>query len=177
MTARQSATVFGVLAAALLSLPLGASAQPAPGVASKWRVEPAAGIWYRDLSGAAAGHQVGPVVSLHVSKQRGAADRLTASVGYHRLEDALELTTCSSATQCRTDSYDSETFYVTAGLAVIFGEATPPASAWASRPAWPGIVNLTTAVSAPPAFCSMNRSAMTGHLSFSSCRRSRPAVH
>jgi hypothetical protein len=120
-----------VLPAAVLSAPVGANAQQGPEVAGTWRVEPAVGIWRQgDRGGSATGRRVGQFVGVQVSQPRGAAARVTANVGYHRVADALQLRTFNSAGETRTDSYDAELLSFIASPMVA---PTPSASAACSR--------------------------------------------
>jgi hypothetical protein len=116
-TAHRSPVALGLLAVAVLGVPVGASAQEGPNAAGGWRVEPAVGIWRQGDRGSSTGRRVGQFVGLQVSRQRGWATRLTASAGYHRLDDAFKLTTFGPTGQSRTDVYDAELLSVTAGAA------------------------------------------------------------
>jgi hypothetical protein len=110
----------------MLAIPLAAGAQGGADVARRWRIEPAVGIWYQHDDGSTR-RQVGQLVRLQVSRQRGAASRLTASAVYHRLDDAREQRISNPAGESRTDVYDMEIISVTAGAARDVGQGSAAA--------------------------------------------------
>ena len=107
-TSRRSLGTISLLAA-VLALPVPAWGQ--------WRVEPAVGMWRQEDRGQYTGRRVGQFVALQLSQQRGAGARITASAGYHRLDDALEVLVVNVTGQSRTDVYDAEIVSVLAGAA------------------------------------------------------------
>ncbi|MDQ3997346.1 MAG: hypothetical protein M3303_10050 [Gemmatimonadota bacterium] len=119
----------GVLAAAVLFTPVPARAQQESNDAGRWRVEPTVGLWRQLDRGAAAGRRVGPFVGLQVSQQRGRSARVTASAGYHRLDDALEIEVTDFSGQSRTDVYDAEIVSVTVGATGDVGQGDAAAVA------------------------------------------------
>jgi hypothetical protein len=136
--ARRSTAAVGLLAAAALFVPVAARAQQESSDAGRWRVEPTVGIWRQLDRGAPAGRRVGPFVGLQVSQQRGRASRVTASAGYHRLDDALEIEVTDVSGQSRTDVYDAEIVSVTFGAAgdVWQGDAAAVAVGFEAGAGW-----------------------------------------
>ncbi len=112
----RSLAVFGVLAA-LLGLPVAASAQQAPAGGGAWRIEPTAGVWHQGDRGQRTPRDIGPVLALTVSQQRGTTARITLTAGYHRLDDAFEVDAFGLNGERRTYTYDREIVAVTAGTA------------------------------------------------------------
>ena len=138
MPARWSTAAVGVLAAAAFLVPVAARAQQESNDVGRWRVEPAVGIWRQLDRGAAAGRRVGPFVGLQVSHERGHSARVTASAGYHRLDDALEIVVTDLSGQSRTDVYDAEIVSVTVGAAgdVWQGDAAAVAVGFEAGAGW-----------------------------------------
>lgn len=105
--------------AALLVTGPAARAQQGASTVGTWRIEPMVGVWHQGAedAGAAMRHlrEAGPVLGLAVSQQRGAVVRLSASVGYHRIDDASEMTLYGPTGQPRTYTYDREIISLTAG--------------------------------------------------------------
>jgi hypothetical protein len=124
---RRFPVAIAAVVAAMLGIPLAAGAQPGADVARRWRIEPAVGIWYQHDDGVSTRRQVGQLVRLQVSRQRGAASRLTASAVYHRLDDAREQRISNPAGESRTDVYDMEIISVTAGAARDVGQGSAAA--------------------------------------------------
>ena len=81
-----------------------------------WRVQPTAGLWVQEDRGVSTANRLGQFAGLEVSRQHGARTRLTASTGYYRIGDALEVMTTGQG-QPRTEVYDVELVPVSAGIA------------------------------------------------------------
>jgi hypothetical protein len=135
---RWSPVAVGVLVAAMVSIPVAVRAQDGASGARRWRIEPAVGVWHRSSGGPSTGRQVGQFVRLQVSRQRGAHVRLTASAGYHRLDDAIEDVVVNGSGQSRTDFYDAEIIAVTGGAArdLWQGRATAVSIGFEAGPSW-----------------------------------------
>jgi hypothetical protein len=104
------------MVAVTLFLPDAADAQRAS-TAGSWRIEPSVGIWHQDDNGPATGRRIGPLIGLRLSQQRSAYTRLTASAGFHRIDDAVEYTTVDVSGNSRNDIYDKEIASLTVGAA------------------------------------------------------------
>jgi hypothetical protein len=132
-TAHSLALVVAVMVAA----PISSSAQDTGGVAYPWRVASVLGAWLQDYETGTRRH-VGPFVSLHVSRQVGVVVRLTASVAYHRLEDAREITLYDATGGSRTDVYDRDFISATAGVAADLwqGRAAGITVGFEAGPGW-----------------------------------------
>ena len=107
--------VAAALAAALAS-PAIADAQQDIGSSSAWRIEPTVGIWRQNYRGPATDRRFGQFFGLGFSRQSAARTHLTASLGYYRLGEALEVLSTSQG-QPRTEVYDSELLPISAGVA------------------------------------------------------------
>jgi hypothetical protein len=107
---------FASALTAALGSPAIASAQQDIRSASAWRIEPTVGIWRQHDRGPATDRRVGQFFGLGFSRQSGARAQLTASLGYYRLGEALEVLSTAQG-QPRTEVYDSELLPVTAGAA------------------------------------------------------------
>ena len=114
-TALARVAVTAALAAALSS-PVVAGAQQDIGSTSAWHIEPAVGVWRQPDRGPATDRRIGQFFGLGFSRQFGARTQLTASLGYYRLGEALEVLTTGQG-QPRTEVYDSELLPISAGVA------------------------------------------------------------
>jgi hypothetical protein len=114
--AHRSPAVLGVLVT-LLGLPMTAGAQQAPAAAGTWRIEPTVGVWHQGDRGQRTPREVGPAFALTLSRQRGPGVRVTATAGYHRLDDAYEYQAFGLNGETRTYTYDREIVSLTAGTA------------------------------------------------------------
>jgi hypothetical protein len=118
---------FAAALAAALGSPAIAGAQQDIGSASAsdWRIEPTAGIWRQHDRGPATNRRVGQFFGLGFSRQSGTHTQLTASLGYYRLGEALEVLSTAQG-QPRTEVYDTELLPISAGVAADLwrGDAT-----------------------------------------------------
>ena len=114
----RSRLAASLIAAAALAAPVAGAAQEAPQAGGSWRLASTVGLWHQGDRGQFTGRQIGQFVGLEFGRQRTARARLTASAGYYRLDDALEVVTLlPTPGQSRTDVYDAELVPVTAGAA------------------------------------------------------------
>jgi hypothetical protein len=104
---------FAALAAAFGS-PNTAGAQQYPVSTGAWRIEPTVGIWRQHDRGPATDRRIGQFFGLGFSRQASARTHLTASLGYYRLGEALEVLGTAQG-QPRTEVYDSELIPISAG--------------------------------------------------------------
>ncbi len=110
-----------VLANVVLGLPGAAAAQQGASGTTNWRIEPIVGAWHQGSANPEAAMQhpreVGPVYGLTLSQQRGAVARVGATVSYHRIDDANQMTIYSPTGESRTYTYDKEILTATTGIA------------------------------------------------------------
>lgn len=115
--ARRSRISLTVLAAFAIGIPLSRVSAQEQSDASlhPWRVQPSVGVWLNEDLGIESVRRVGQSLTVQMSHEHGDRGRLTASLGYYRLDDARRRSTFIQG-QPTTEYFDSEIVPVSVGF-------------------------------------------------------------